>query len=236
MSIKEFLAEGNKDFISLYDLLKELEKQQNVSHQEAAAYLYRLAGIVDLPTLYSFSIGGGKRIEYNEDAYHYIRLAAQDELQTDFFGICLLNAKNFGFSASEMMEFLVTHGINIDLNEYTQSVLSKRKRQAEKEETGLQENSEAKQKQENNIETLVSENENLKRELERLKAEQLQGKNRTSIMKLIAALAVQGYKAELSNGRIANIGEIVADSQKNGTPLDEKTVRNILNEALKLNE
>lgn len=155
MSIKEFLAEGNKDFISLYDLLKKLEKQQNVTHQEAAAWLYRLQKRNDFPTWYYFSIAGGKEtfdgIENGVVTYLFL-VASGTSLSNSFFHDLqvknyLLRAKELGFSANEMMEFLAGKGVIISLNEDTQPVLQERKQQAKEEKARLQENSEAKQEQ-----------------------------------------------------------------------------------------
>ncbi len=68
-------------------------------------------------------------------------------------------------------------------------------------------------------------------ELERLQADALAGKARTTALKIIAGLAMTGYGMNIHSPRLEKIGEVVEDLQRCGAGVTEKTLRDWLKEA-----
>lgn len=68
-------------------------------------------------------------------------------------------------------------------------------------------------------------------ELERLKADALTGKARTTALKIIAGMAMSGYGMDIHSARLEGIGEVVGDLQRSGAGVVEKTLRDWIKEA-----
>lgn len=68
-------------------------------------------------------------------------------------------------------------------------------------------------------------------ELERLKADALTGKARTTALKIIAGMAMSGYGMDIHSARLEGIGEVVGDLQRSGAGVTEKTLRDWIKEA-----
>lgn len=73
-------------------------------------------------------------------------------------------------------------------------------------------------------------------ELEKLKADTLAGKSRSTALKIIGGLAMNGYGMDIHANRLQNIAEMVKDLQKVGAGVTEKTLREHLKEAATLIE
>lgn len=65
-------------------------------------------------------------------------------------------------------------------------------------------------------------------ELDKLKADALEGMTRTSAMKIIGGMAVRGYRIDIHAERLSGIGEVVEDLQHVGASVTEKTLRKFL--------
>lgn len=71
----------------------------------------------------------------------------------------------------------------------------------------------------------------LNAERESLNSDALKGKQKTTALKIIGGLAIVAYRINLHDSRLSGIGEIVADLQKAGAGIEEKTLRAYLKEA-----
>lgn len=71
----------------------------------------------------------------------------------------------------------------------------------------------------------------LTRERDQLKADTLAGKSRTTALKIIGGLAMQGYSLNIHAARLDGIGRLVEDLQRAGADVTEKTLRGFLKDA-----
>jgi hypothetical protein len=68
-------------------------------------------------------------------------------------------------------------------------------------------------------------------ELNQMKHDVLAGKSKTSALKIIGGLAMQGYRLNIHAARLDGIGDLVKDLQTVGADVTEKTLRVFLKEA-----
>ncbi len=81
------------------------------------------------------------------------------------------------------------------------------------------------------LRTKTDEQETLTVELNQMKSDALTGKSRTTALKIIGGLAMQGYGLNIHATRLERISDLVRDLQTAGAAVTEKTLRGLLKDA-----